>query len=132
MKIVSRDYGFLEYRNVEHRGRKDGPMTACKLVAEELGLAERTVEDIWGERKGRLTGSGPIRAPESPGTTLTVGLVTLVRHWQDKELEPMSNSKPQARELHRRFAERRGVSTKTLDRWVEAGGILPEPARIRN
>ena len=43
----------------------------------------------------------------------------------------MSNSKPQARELHRRFAERRGVSTKTLDRWVEAG-ILPEPERIRN
>jgi hypothetical protein len=57
VKTVSRDYGFLEYRNVEHRGRKDGPMTACKLVAEELGLAERTVEDIWGERKGRLTGS---------------------------------------------------------------------------
>ena len=46
----------------------------------------------------------------------------------------MSNSNqkvaPQARESHRRFAERRGVSTKTLDRWVEAG-ILPEPERIR-
>jgi DNA-binding transcriptional MerR regulator len=30
---------------------------------------------------------------------------------------------------HRRFAERRGVSTKTLDRWVVLG-ILPPPERI--
>jgi hypothetical protein len=57
VKIVSQDYGFPEYRNSEHRGRKDGPMTACKLVAEELGLAERTVEDIWGDRKSSVTRS---------------------------------------------------------------------------
>lgn len=54
VKIVSQDYGFPEYRNPEHRGRKDGPLTACKLVAEELGLGERTVEDIWGERKSSV------------------------------------------------------------------------------
>jgi hypothetical protein len=54
VKIVSQDYGFPEYRNSEHRGRKDGPMTAPKLVAEELGLSERTVEDIWGERKSSM------------------------------------------------------------------------------
>jgi hypothetical protein len=54
VKIVSQDYGFPEYRNPEHRGRKDGPMTACKLVADELGLGERTVEDIWGERKSSV------------------------------------------------------------------------------
>jgi hypothetical protein len=51
VKKVSQDFGFPEYRNPEHRGRKDGPMSACKLVAEELGLSERTVEEIWGERK---------------------------------------------------------------------------------
>jgi DNA-binding transcriptional MerR regulator len=33
------------------------------------------------------------------------------------------------RESYRRYAERRGVTTKTLDRWVDAG-ILPEPDRI--
>jgi predicted site-specific integrase-resolvase len=30
----------------------------------------------------------------------------------------------------RKFAERKGVSTKTLERWT-AAGILPEPIRIR-
>jgi hypothetical protein len=54
VKIVSQDHGFPEYHNPEHRGRKDGPMSACKLVAEELGLSERTVEDIWGERKSSV------------------------------------------------------------------------------
>ena len=58
VKIVNQDYGFPEYRNPEHRGRKDGPLSACKLVAEELGLAERTVEEISGERKAGLTRSG--------------------------------------------------------------------------
>jgi hypothetical protein len=48
---VNRDYGFPEYRNIEHRGEKDGAMSACLLVAEELGLSERTVEKIWAERK---------------------------------------------------------------------------------
>jgi hypothetical protein len=32
-------------------------------------------------------------------------------------------------ESHRKKAERHGVCTKTLDRWVE-DGILPEPFRI--
>jgi predicted site-specific integrase-resolvase len=32
-------------------------------------------------------------------------------------------------EPHRRYAERRGVSTRTLDRWTDAG-ILPAPVRI--
>jgi hypothetical protein len=48
---VSLDYGFPEYRNSEHRGQKSGPMSACLLVAEELGLSGRTVEDIWAEHK---------------------------------------------------------------------------------
>jgi hypothetical protein len=51
VKIVSQDYGFPEYRNPEHRGDKTGPMSACLLVAEELGLSERTVEDIRRDRK---------------------------------------------------------------------------------
>jgi hypothetical protein len=49
--MVSRDYGFPEYRSVEHRGQKTGPMSACLLVAEELELSERWVEEIWGDRK---------------------------------------------------------------------------------
>jgi predicted site-specific integrase-resolvase len=40
------------------------------------------------------------------------------------------NRKVEQRESHRRYAERQGVSTRTLDRWVVAG-ILPEPERIR-
>jgi len=36
---------------------------------------------------------------------------------------------PKHRESWRQYAERRGVSTRTLDRWV-AAGILPEPDRI--
>jgi hypothetical protein len=54
VKIVSKDYGFPEYRNVEHRGHNAGPMSACKLVAEELGLGERWIEEIWGERKASV------------------------------------------------------------------------------
>src|SRR5262249_38708554 len=53
VKIVSQDYGFPEYRNPEHRGREGGPMSACLLVAQETGLKERTVEEIWAERKRR-------------------------------------------------------------------------------
>jgi hypothetical protein len=45
--MVSLEYGFPEYRSVEHRGQKNGPMSACRLVAEELKLSERTVEKIW-------------------------------------------------------------------------------------
>jgi hypothetical protein len=39
VQMVHRDYGFPIYRNVEHRGEKSGPMSACKLVAEELKKA---------------------------------------------------------------------------------------------
>jgi hypothetical protein len=54
-KIVSRDYGFPEYSNPEHRGNPDAPMSACGLVADELGLSERTVEKIWADRKAMVT-----------------------------------------------------------------------------
>ena len=54
VKIVSKDYGFPEYRNVEHRGEKSGSMSACLLVAQELGLEERWVEEIWGDRKASV------------------------------------------------------------------------------
>jgi hypothetical protein len=58
VRIVSRDYGFPEYRNSEYRGKKAGPMTACRLVAEEMGFSERTIEDIWGERKAAVLRTG--------------------------------------------------------------------------
>jgi DNA-binding transcriptional MerR regulator len=35
------------------------------------------------------------------------------------------------REPARKYAERRGVTVKTLDRWVKAG-ILQPPERIKN
>jgi hypothetical protein len=54
VKIVSRDYGFPEYRNAEHRGEKCGPISACLLVAQELGLDERWVEQIWADRKASV------------------------------------------------------------------------------
>jgi hypothetical protein len=53
VKTVSTDYGFPEYRNVEHRG-EDGPMSACLLVAQEFGLDERWVEEIWADRKAGI------------------------------------------------------------------------------
>jgi len=46
VKIVNQDFGFPVYANVEHRGDKDAPMTALRLVGEELDLSERTIEDI--------------------------------------------------------------------------------------
>jgi hypothetical protein len=51
VKIVSQDYGFPEYGNPEGRDDPDAPMSACRLVAEELGLSDSMVEKIWGERK---------------------------------------------------------------------------------
>jgi hypothetical protein len=54
VKMVSTDYGFPEYRNVEHRGEKTGPMSACLLVAQEFGLDERWVEEIWADRKAGI------------------------------------------------------------------------------
>jgi hypothetical protein len=55
VKIVSGDYGLPEYSNPEHRGNPEAPMSACRLVAEELGLSERTVEEIWADRKAMVT-----------------------------------------------------------------------------
>ena len=43
---MSQDFGFPKYGNPERRGNADAPMSACRLVAEELGLSERTVEEI--------------------------------------------------------------------------------------
>jgi hypothetical protein len=58
VKVVSRDYGFSEYRNPQHRGADAGPMSACLLVAEELRLSERTVEEIWVSRKASILRTG--------------------------------------------------------------------------
>src|SRR5262249_22432958 len=45
VKRISRDYGFPEYTPPEHRDDSDAPMSACRLVAEGLGIKERTVEE---------------------------------------------------------------------------------------
>jgi hypothetical protein len=54
VKIVSQDFGLPEYRNAEHRGEESGPVSACLLVAQELGLKERWVEEIWADRKASV------------------------------------------------------------------------------
>jgi hypothetical protein len=62
VKIVRDDFGFPEYRNPEYRGETEGPMTGCRLVAEEMGLSESRVEKIWTDRKASVT-STIIRLP---------------------------------------------------------------------
>ena len=56
VKIVSQDYGFPEYTLPGRRDDPDVPMSACRLVAQELGLSERYVEEIWAEHKESVTG----------------------------------------------------------------------------
>lgn len=55
VKWVCKVFRFPIFANVEHRGNPDAPMTALRLVGEELGLSERTVEEIWIERKEMAT-----------------------------------------------------------------------------
>jgi hypothetical protein len=53
--IVVEDFGFPEYTHPEHRDNPDAPLSACRLVAQELGISERRVEEIWAERKASVT-----------------------------------------------------------------------------
>jgi hypothetical protein len=55
VKIVRDDHGFPATRNPEYRGEKEGPLSACLIVAQEMGLSESRVEKIWGERKASVT-----------------------------------------------------------------------------
>jgi len=47
VKIVHADYGFPIYGNAEHRGESDAPLSALRLVADELSMTERAVDRIW-------------------------------------------------------------------------------------
>jgi hypothetical protein len=51
IRMVATDYGFPVYANAEYRGGTEGPLTACRIVGEELGLDTRTVEEIYRKRK---------------------------------------------------------------------------------
>jgi hypothetical protein len=62
VRMITTDYGFPIYANAEYRGT-DGPMTACRIVAEELGLDIQTVEAIYRERRTTET----ILSTERPG-----------------------------------------------------------------
>jgi hypothetical protein len=55
VKIVHEDYGFPLYVQPEHRGDRAAPMTAHRLVGEELCLNERAIERIWRDRKDMVT-----------------------------------------------------------------------------
>jgi hypothetical protein len=56
VKFVSVTYGFPIYRNPEHRGEESGPVTACKIIGDELGLSEDRVQKIWeADRRAGIT-----------------------------------------------------------------------------
>jgi hypothetical protein len=59
VKLVHRDYGFNVYSNPEHRGSDSGPMTALRIVGDELGLDARTVEEIYADRKDSVDPGAP-------------------------------------------------------------------------
>ena len=58
VRIISCDFGFPEYTPYEHRDDPDAPMSACRLVAEEFGLNERTLEDINTRKQWRIRPPG--------------------------------------------------------------------------
>jgi hypothetical protein len=66
---VSKAYGFPIYGNAEHRGNPNAPMTALRLVGEEAGLDELTVEEIYVGRLAMLKRSarGPVNLARSAG-----------------------------------------------------------------
>jgi len=61
VKIVSQDYGFDEYTSPGRRDDPDVPLSACRLVGQELGISERYVEEIWAEYKEMV-----LRSPARP------------------------------------------------------------------
>ena len=63
VKMVSQEHGYPEYTHPEHRGERDAPPSACRLVGEELGLSERWVEEIWGDHKAAVISSPPPPRP---------------------------------------------------------------------
>jgi hypothetical protein len=51
VKVVHEEFGFPVQRNVEHRNKKTGPVSACLLVAQEIGRSESTVADLWAKHQ---------------------------------------------------------------------------------
>jgi hypothetical protein len=47
VKIVNEEFGYRVHRGKEHHDSKTGPFSACAIVAQELGLGESNIEDIW-------------------------------------------------------------------------------------
>jgi hypothetical protein len=56
IRIVNQDYGFPLHH---------GPVTAIRIVAEELGLSESRVLKIWEEWGNNLGGQGEGHGPET-------------------------------------------------------------------
>lgn len=50
VKALHEEFGLPLQRNTEHRDKKTGPLSACALVAQELGMSESTVADLWAKR----------------------------------------------------------------------------------
>jgi hypothetical protein len=59
IKLIVEKTGLPIYRNPEYRGEKAGQVTVLQVVAEEFGLSERTVEDIWRDRKATIEAARP-------------------------------------------------------------------------
>jgi hypothetical protein len=54
VKIVNEEFGFDVHRNEDLRNSNEGTLSACAIVADELGLGESNVEDIWNDLKSTL------------------------------------------------------------------------------
>ena len=59
VKIVHQEFEFPVYRSSEHRGSTGAPPSAISIVADEVGLSEQRVEQIWHEWGGARVGVNP-------------------------------------------------------------------------
>jgi hypothetical protein len=50
-KVVAEEFGLPVHRNPAHRNKKTGPVSACALIAQEVGLSESRVEEIVADGK---------------------------------------------------------------------------------
>jgi hypothetical protein len=54
VQTIHVDYGFPIYGGAANRGNPNAPLSAQRLVGEELGLTEHAVDQIWRDRRGML------------------------------------------------------------------------------
>jgi hypothetical protein len=53
VRVIHQDYGFPIYGNPQRRRKKNAPLSAVRIVANEIGMTERAVDQIWRQNKDR-------------------------------------------------------------------------------